>query len=156
MGTDPENSFFIDSELSLLSDVLDVIIPADGSLDGAGTLGVAQYVDGIVGKSTELRPSFASGIEAIEIVTNERFTTTFAQLSQDQKVAVLQAVEGMEPKFFGELVRQTYNGYYTHPKIREHLGEDARPPQPEGYSLEPMDLNLLEGVKSRGQVYRDV
>ena len=150
-----EQKFFIDSELSLLRDVLDVLIPDNDPLEGAGTLGVAEYLDGVVGISTMLRPLFSRGIRAVEIFTDERFSTTFSQLSQDQKIVILKAVEEREPKFFGELVNQTFNGYYTHPGVKKSLGEDVRSPQPAGYSLEPMDLSLLEGVKARGQVYRD-
>ena len=57
--------------------------------------------------------------------------------------------------FFDLLVRQTYNGYYTNPRIIEALGLEARSPQPRGYRVEMGNISLMENVQRRGRIYRD-
>jgi hypothetical protein len=51
-------------------------------------------------------------------------------------------------------VQHTYSGYYSHPTVIRLLGLEARPPQPRGYHLEPLDFTLLDNVKQRGSLYR--
>ena len=46
--------------------------------------------------------------------------------------------------------------YYRDPRVMRALDMDARPPFPEGFEVEPGDLSLLEPVKNRGRMYRQV
>ena len=59
-------------------------------------------------------------------------------------------------RFFDLLVQQTYNGYYTDPRIVQLLGLEARPPQPLGYRVDQGNITLIEKVKNRGIAYREV
>ena len=54
-----------------------------------------------------------------------------------------------------ELVRQTYNGYYTNSRVIQLLGLEDRPPQPRGYQLEQGDFSVIEKVMKRGTIYRE-
>ena len=148
-------SFFIDAQLELMWGVLDRIIPPADNFPGAGDLGVTNYVDRVVGESEDLKRLFARGLTQIATNGEAQGPEGFAGLPDEQKDAVLRQVESEDPEFFQALVRHTYNGYYTNPRIIELLGLEARPPQPKGYQLEPGDLSLLERVKKRGQAYRD-
>ena len=147
--------FLVDEQFTLVSSVLDRIIPQQGDMPGAGQLAVADYIDRAVGASAELKKLFSRGLAQIEIASQARHSGDFADLSAEQQDVVLREVESADAAFFEALVRQTYNGYYTTPAVLELLGLEARPPQPRGYEVEPGDLNLLENVKQRGQVYRD-
>ena len=49
-----------------------------------------------------------------------------------------------------------YSGYYQHPRVVETLGLEARPPHPKGYAMEAFDPSLLDAVRRRGKIYRDV
>ena len=80
----------------------------------------------------------------------------FPSLSGEQIDAVLRQVEADEGEFFDLLVRQTYNGYYTDPRIIELLGLEARPPQPLGHRVDQGNITLIENVKNRGIAYRPV
>ena len=46
--------------------------------------------------------------------------------------------------------------YYRDPRVMRALDMDARPPFPKGFEVEPGDLSLLEPVKNRGRMYRQV
>lgn len=156
MNAQTEAAFFVEAQRALLAGILDQIVPPDGRLPGAGALGVADYIDGIVGKSVELKRLFAHGLAQVEIASRAMHSSDFAALSAEQKDAVLRRVEASEPRFFEALVRQTYNGYYTNPRVLKLLGLEARPPQPRGYRVEMGDLSLMENVKKRGRAYREV
>ena len=152
------SSFFVDGQLPLVNSMLERIVPPDeggGKMPGAGELGVADFVDRVVGESAELKRLFTRGLAQIEIASQTQHSKDFVDLSSQQKDTVLKNVETQEPEFFRALVRQTYNGYYTNARVIELLGLEGRPPQPRGYELEQGDFSLIENVKKRGQAYRD-
>jgi len=149
-------SFLIDAQLALVTSILDRIVPPEGEKPGAGQLGVAEYLDRVVGVSARLKKLFTRGLAQIEIISHGSHSSEFADLSAEQRDAVLSEVESAEPEFFEALVRQTYNGYYADSSVLELLGLEARPPQPRGYDVPPGGMSLLENVKKRGKVYRDV
>ena len=115
--------FFTDPERELLSAVLDRIVPAAKELPGAGQLGVVEYVDGAVSESSETKVLFSRGLAAIRAGAAD-----FAGLVDELKDDLLRRVESAEPEFFQTLVRLTYNGYYTSPRVQELLGLGAGRP----------------------------
>ena len=147
-------AFFVASQQMLLSAVLNRLIPATDDFPGAGDLGIASYVDMVVGRFADLRRLFAEGLTHIALASQARQGQEFIDLADDHKDAVLRRVETLHPAFFEALVQHTYSGYYSHPTVIRLLGLEARPPQPRGYHLEPLDLTLLDNVKQRGPLYR--
>lgn len=148
--------FFSDQQTTLVNLILNRIVPASGDLPGAGDLGIADYLDGTVAASPERKRSFTAGLQAVSMVAEARHAAAFETLDTEDQDDVLHTVEADLPEFFGELVRQAYNGYYTHPRVLEGLGLSPQPPQPQGHPLEIGNLDLLERVRARGQAYRTV
>ncbi len=155
-GMNPESTFFVDSQRALMRQVLNRIVSAGGGFPAAGDLGVADYVDAVVGRSPELKQLFAEGLAQIQIAGETSTSKGFAGMSDREKNAVLRRVESSHPAFFEALVKHTYNGYYSNPKVIELLGPKVHLPLPLGYDLEPGNLDLLENVKKRGRVYREI
>lgn len=149
-------SFFTDTQRELLHAILNRIIPASGSFPGAGDLGIASYIDKVIGQSVELRRLFAQGLAQIEIICQPPPGQEFSDLPDRQKDTVLLQVEATNPEFFGALVTHTYSGYYSDPAVIRLLGLEVRPPQPQGYKLEPLDLGLLDTIRQRGLLYKQV
>ena len=148
--------FFAAAQRELLVSVLNRIVPAAGAFPGAGDLGVASYLDRVVGQSTALRRLFAQGLVQITLMSQAQYAQPFTMLSQEQRDAVLRQVETTAPEFFEVLVTHTYSGYYSHPTIVRLLGMEGRPPQPRGHHLEPLDLSLLDNIKQRQPIYRQM
>ena len=148
--------FLSDAQLALVTSVLDRIIPADDAIPGAGELGVAQFIDSVLGGSIALRRIFAVGLDRVTLTSHEAYSRGFEELSDERKDAVLKRVEAAEPEFFQQLVLRTYNGYYTDPHALAALGIDPTPPQPRGHDIERGNLDLIERVKARGTAYRQV
>ena len=146
--------FFAAAQRELLVSVLNRIVPAADAFPGAGDLGVASYIDRVVGQSTALRRLFAQGLVQITLMSQTQYARPFTMLLEEQRDAVLRQVETMAPEFFEVLVTHTYSGYYSHPTIVRLLGMEGRPPQPRGHHLEPLDLSLLDNIKQRQPIYR--
>lgn len=151
-----EKKVFTQGQRDLLGQVLDRIVPAGFDLPGAGELGAVEFIEGAVGASPELTRLFNNGLKQVAIASQQGHSGDFADLDDDRKDEVLRGVESAEPDFFAELVRQTYIGYYSAPRVVAALGLEARPPQPLGFELEPGDLGPLENVRKRGPIYREV
>jgi hypothetical protein len=145
---------FTEDQEKLLAAVLNRIIPAEGQLPAAGDLGIAHFIEGVVSKETRLRRLFTEGMASIAIVANQEAGGEFQSLPDSGKDVVLQAVESQYPTFFGELVRQGYNGYYTNPKIFDLIGYTL--PDPQGYQPKPFDESLLEPQRRREPFWRQV
>lgn len=148
-------SFFSDAQIELVTEVLNRIIPANEELPGAGEIAV-NFLDEVVGGSPRLKRILHHGLSQIEVCAYRMYAKDFPSLSGEQMHVVLRQVEVDEGEFFDLLVRQTYNGYYTDPRIVELLGLEARPPQPLGHRVDQGNITLIENVKNRGIVYREV
>jgi hypothetical protein len=140
-----------------LASILDAIIPPrdDGALPGAGMLGLAAHIAREIERAPELEFVVTPGIAAADALASDRHGRGFTEVSADQKLEVLHALDGTHPAFVGTLVFHVYIGYYQHPRVREALGLEARPPHPAGYAMAPNDLTLLDVVRRRPKLYRD-
>ena len=147
-------TFFSEAQRSLVTAMLDRLIPRQGDHPGAGEIGVADYLDGAVSASSQLRRIFSDGLISIQS-TAAGHSAEFGDLDAETQDEVLRTVESNYSDFFQRLVMLTYNGYYINPTALESLGLDPRPPQPRGYVVEAGDLSSLEAVVQRGQAYRD-
>ena len=156
MASEPASATtFSPEQVELLRDVLDRLIPSNERLPGAGESGIADYVAGAAAESKGLSDLLANGLALIESVSQADHSNRFRDLSGEQRDGVLKRIEQEQELFFQELVRHTYNGYYSNSRVIEALGLDPRPPQPRGYTVEAGNLALIENVKRRGQMYRD-
>ena len=147
---------FTDAQRELLTRVLDRIVPAGGGLLGAGELGVGEFVESSVLTSPEQTRLLVDGLKLIEVTSGRSGSEAYGELDDDARDEVLRDVESTSPEFFDELVRLTYVGYYSQPRVAAALGLEARPPQPLGFDMQQGDLSLVENVRERGPVYRDV
>jgi hypothetical protein len=144
---------FSTSQLELLRHVVDCLIPSSGKMPAAPETGAAEHIESVAGTSARLRRRLLDGLRDIEI-TAARMGGELSSLSETERVEALQNVEASSPEFFLELVRHTYNSYYTNPEVLKLLGMEGRPPQPQGYTVERGNLGLIEKVKARGTAYR--
>ncbi len=138
-------------ELGLLTMVQDELVPAHGDLSAAGTLGAAQTVDAYLAERPQLRHPVLTALRAVEVIAGG---TPFVELDSERRVDVLRRVECADPESFSELVKQTYNAYYTRPDVQASLGIDG-PPQPVGFELPAFDESRLARVRGMGKLWRD-
>lgn len=126
----------------VLAAVLDRLLPPNGELPGAGSLGLGA------GIAAEVALPVLGALPA-----------GFVALDPAAQTAALQAIEAASPAPFHELVRFAYVAYYRDSRvlarIEQATGYPNRPPQPLGYDMEPFDPSLLDVVRARAPHYRD-
>jgi hypothetical protein len=135
--------------------VLDELIPSreDKSLPGAGALEIGSYVLERLGYARAL---VAEGLADLDQRAAEAGVEDYAALPAEGRTPLLNEVAAARPGFLESLIFHTYTGYYHDPRVLEALGMEPRPPYPKGYELETGDLSLLDAVRARPRLYRNV
>jgi hypothetical protein len=117
--------FFTPSELALVDELTELIIPADDHSPGAKAAGVARYLDGRLAEAfppaaQETHQLWRDGLARVEALAREMHGKSFMTASADERVAVLTAVsrnertpKTLDERFFAELKGATVRAYYT-------------------------------------------
>jgi hypothetical protein len=150
----PLPTVFTAEQRTLLQAVLDTIVPANGALPGAGSLGVGDAIDDTLAQIPGLRRLLLDGLAEIALTSEREVGQSFEALDAAAREAVLRSVEAVQPVFFAALVEHTYRGYYTHPDVHAAIGYATRPPQPLGHVLAPFREELLELQMRRAPFWR--
>ncbi|MCX7274285.1 MAG: hypothetical protein NTV19_14105 [Burkholderiales bacterium] len=80
----------------------------------------------------------------------------FADLPEDQRDTVAQDFRRDRSALVNLLVSVTVQCYYRDDRVMRSLGMPVRAPFPEGYELAPSDWSLLDPVRARPKLYREV
>ncbi len=143
-----------EAQRDLLIRAFNRIIPAERDFPGAGDLGLADSLEQTIGRTQRSIRMFLEGLAQIDITAVQEQGMEFSRLSSADQDSTLQSIELSHPAFFGELKRQCYNGYYTHPLTQELIGYSR--PEPSEYRPMPFDESLLEPQKQRAPFWRRV
>lgn len=131
-----------------LEAILNRLVPADDVMPGAGDAGVARFMDGVLAEAPHLRPHVMALLH--EADARERF----AGLTEAEQDARLREMARRHGEWFDTLLRAAYTGYYSEPRVLAAIG---RGPQSESRGpAAPFDTRLLDAVRKRGPIYRDV
>ena len=135
--------------------ILDMIIPAsdDGRFPSAADMDVLSY---IVKTEPELLDTICVELDRLNAVSKDLHGMVFGDIGGTARQKLLEEMRDVEPQFLRGLALQTVTLYYQDDQVMEAIGLEARPPFPEGYEVVAGDLSLLDPVRARGQVYRDV
>ncbi len=160
MTEDRDDIILSDNPLSedqrrTLASILDMIIPPseDGRMPGAAEMDLIAYIREY---SHDLMPVIAEGLTAIDELSVERHSKGFAALAGSERQALVDEIQAAQPGFIRSLASSTVACYYQDDRVLEALGLEPRPPYPEGYDVEPGDLSLLDPVRKRPKLYREI
>lgn len=150
----PPAAVLSDDQRSLLTAVLNCLVPPTGALPGAGDLGVTEFVERTLALTAASRRLLTDGLAAIALTSSRRGGADFASLDADGQEAVLRAVETAQPRTLATLVDYAYRGYYTHTRVQAALDFTGAPAQPRGHVLAPFDPALLVRQRERAPFWR--
>ena len=146
--------FFSATEMALLDELTEMIIPADAQSGGARAAGVVPFLDRRLAERDSRIPDYAEerkrwkdGLLRVDEVAREMHGKAFLETAPEQRLAVLtrMARNELDPKapeerLFGELKKATAGIYYTskvgiHDDVQykgntlltEFVGEDVSP-----------------------------
>ena len=140
----------------VLTQVMDLFVPADEDFPGAGGLDLVEKLERASRRYGRLRSGLLSVLDALSLDLSSRAEGGFSALPPERQIASLRIIEADMPVPFAELVELVYETYYTDDRVHERIGWVGRPPQPEGFELEPWDPAILEKARDREPFWRGV
>ena len=146
-------------EIELFNNILMQIIPANKArgIPSAGELGMVNYITQKIKDNSKLQILFTQGLKDFEdlLANYEKF---LQELTNKDWITLVLQLEERHFEFFEVLLRNTYEGYYSEPKIQPFFGLSLEPTQPEGYLVSPDDPTgldrMLEPVRQKNICYR--
>ena len=132
----------------ILGEIVDLLIPAKENLPSPTKINVVEHIDDALSNTPTTRRIF---VESLGDINNKQFLS----LSKMEQIDLLGKYELSNGPFFSQLLRHTYNAYYTNPIVVAGIGMTGKPPQPMGYTLEKGNLTLLDKVIKKGQIWRN-
>ncbi len=142
-------TFFSPSELKLLTSLVDIIIPAEGSTPSASKVGVPAFIEFMAKDKPELQTPLRGGLRWIDHEANKRFNRDFINISYNDQIKIIDDIAypedipaGMSQgvAFFTTLRGLTLTGFYTTQVGFDDLGYVGnRPNQWEGVPQDVLD-----------------
>jgi hypothetical protein len=140
-GLEQETLFFIVSHM----------IPPSEELGLPGANDVKIFADILRSTGRDL-PALRRALHVLNEMAGQRLDA----FSPDRQAALLTSFRSAHPDLAGILEAVTARCYYRDDRVMASLGMEARPPFPRGFDVPQGDLSLLEPVRLRGKIYRDV
>lgn len=120
---------------NFMSALLDVLVPPHGDVPGAGALGLAPAVASGLRTDEMLGPLVEPALEGM------RAAVSGGASLHDQLAANGMLVMG--------LLRYVYPAYYQQPQVLKAIGDEPRPPFPQGFQAHETDPELLARLEAR-------
>ena len=144
-----------DAQRKTLDALLNLIIAPsdDGRMPGAAEYDIWGYIRAA---ASTLAPAIRDELEQIDAQARAQHGKPFTALDEGGRQTLVEQMRAAEPGFMSKLANQTVACYYQQDRVLAAIGMEARPPFPIGYQVEAGDLSLLDPVRGRGRVYREV
>ena len=140
----------------ILRTLIGSIIPASKEYDAPGADDPLIFQDVLI-TSRSYTDMFEAGLEDIDQqAMRSHDGVGFAALSDADRRAMAEQLSRTLNPFLRTLVSITAQCYYRDDRVMQALGMEPRPPFPEGFTIEEGDWTLLEPVRRRGKLFRDI
>lgn len=98
------------------------------------------------------REALAKLLKAVDTAAGGRL----ADRPFEDQAALLALLRAEDPGMFGVAEAVASRAYYRDDRVLKSIGMEPRPPFPKGYDVPEGDWALLDPVRQRGVIYRDV
>lgn len=146
---------FDEMQRATLDRLMDLLIPAspDGRMPAARTLGL--YDDVATMRAVD-RERFERGLADLDERSVQAYGVAFVRLGPEPAKALVERLRSERSAFVQSFVTQTVGRYLSHPGVMPLIGLEARPLWPKGHAVAEGDWSLLDAVKRRDKIYREV
>ena len=155
-ATNPNGAapFNVDQQ-AVLDRLVDLLIPAstDGRMPAASSLNLYGTSAGL---GVRDRAVLESGLTAIQAHALARHGVPAAALTDADAMALVDAMRLENPAFVQAFMVQTVGRYLKHEHVLPLIGLPARPHWPQGHVVEEGDWSLIDVVRRRPKIYREV
>lgn len=131
--------------------VVGLMIPASAAhgVPGADDERIFADILASLGRETE---AVRKALEEIDALADG----DFAAKPRGEQIAVLERFRAHPSSRLTVLVNATVRCYYRDDRVMVSLGMEPRPPFPKGFEVPQGDWSLLEPVRARGPIWREV
>ena len=128
-----------------------LIIPADAALGmpGADDARIVADIESSIGRDAQAVLQALARLDALA-------HGVFADLPGAQQQEAAGRLRESEPTLAAVLEAVTAQAYYRDDRVMQAIGMEVRAPFPKVFELEAGDLSLLDPVRARTKVYREV
>lgn len=148
-----DNAFSVEQRRALEM-LVGMMIPASDEYAVPGADDPRIFAD-ILAKAHEL-PAVIQGLKVLDELSNDRSGDGFCALDEDDRIALAEEFRRSQVPLNRVLVAITAQCYYTDDRVVAALGMEVRSPFPAGFAVEEGDWSLLEPVRKRPKMYREV
>ncbi len=127
------------------------MIPASAEYGVPGASDDAIFSD-ILGSLDRDFAAVREALARLDRIAGQAFHSTPAE----RQASALAEFRKAHPGLTAVLVSVTTRCYYRDDRVMRSLGMELRPPYPKGFDVPQGDWSLLEPVRARGTIYRDV
>jgi hypothetical protein len=128
-----------------------LMVPASAEYGVPGADDAAIFTD-VVGSLGRDRDAVREAL----VMLRELAGGDFCDLDEAKAEAAVVTLLGREIAAVTALGRAVLQCYYRDDRVMRSLGREPRPPYPQGHILESGDWSLLERVRDRPRMWRDV
>ena len=150
----PSGSFLTEEQSRSLPILLNMIVPPNKGkgLPGAGELDFVGYVREFAPDQME---AVQKELDLLDQASQSQYRRHFADLDQGEQDFLVERMR-QDAEFALHIVVQAMGCYYQCDEVVTALGMEARPPFPQGNDVVSGDLSLLDPVRKKKQMYKDV
>lgn len=148
-----EQNTFTDQEQTVLRRFAGAMIGASDELQIPGADDAPIFAD-LLRRAERIRNQLRTGMN--DYLGEYGGTDAVAAMSDDEFGKVAEAASAASHPFLDGLIMLVAQAYYTDPRILVSLNKEDRAPFPKGHTLEQGDWSILEPVKKKDAVYRQV
>ena len=149
-----DNPFSEDEERTLLA-LVGAVIPANPEYGVPGA-DDADIAADILATARPYHATIVSALKHLESTAAQRHDAAYADLDPTLRAQLASDLSRSRFAGVGTLVTITAQCYYRDDRVMQSLGMEPRPPHPDGFDIPQGDWSLLDPVRRRGKIYKDV
>ena len=139
------------SEQDCLRCIAGHMIPASAAYGMPGADDPVIFVDMAASVARDAQ-ALSRTLQAVDEAAGGRLSS----LPPEERMALLMRLRSDQPGLLGVVEAIVSRAYYRDDRVLKSIGMEARPPYPTGYAVEQGDWSLLDPVRKRAAMYRDV
>ena len=154
-GTIATDNLFTTEEQRTLLALVGAVIPPSAEFGTPGADDPVIAAD-ILATARPYHAAVASALTQIESAAARRYDAPYPDLDAATRARIASDLSRSRFAGVGTLVTITAQCYYRDDRVMRALEMEPRSPYPDGFDIPQGDWSLLEPVRQRGKIYKEV
>jgi hypothetical protein len=147
------DSAFSKAQQELITVLVEMMIPADGEMPSAADPAI---LPAIISRMEENSPVVTMALGVIDELSVRQSNKSFLESDPQDRQAVIETFKAEQVELTQYIQLCTVASYYQDDRVMTALGLEARPPHPGGYEVETTDWSILDPVRSKEKIFRQI